>query len=442
MIVSSITELIGNTPLLRIAPEVHGLPKVDLYAKLELCNPFGSVKDRIAWEFLRAELPRLREQKIGLIENSSGNTAKAIAVIAGMHNVPFRLVSSMVRVQETKDILTLLGVEVEEVPGALNCFDPNDPNDPQYLIQKQVAAAGGGLFFTSQFTNETNPKTHYSSTGRELERDLTRVDFLCSGLGTSGSTLGIVQRLRESNPSLVSVGITAGRSDFIPGLRTMEQLWETGFFRRDAYDEFSVVESREAIDGMLTLIRKCGLLCGPSAGANYCGAVRYLSTIAESFKDQKTAVFIACDRAEWYLSYIKERRPELFGKRADPRSIFSLSQPQIALASEIAPDAVDGWTAENNPLIVDVRNSIAFELGSIDDAINVPLEHLEKLLDLRAPFSGYERKVLFVCPVGEQSRRCAAQLTRRGGQGFSLAGGLQMWRAQGRSLSRILQEAS
>jgi rhodanese-related sulfurtransferase len=145
-------------------------------------------------------------------------------------------------------------------------------------------------------------------------------------------------------------------------------------------------------------------------------------------------VFIACDRVEWYISYIKERRPELFGSKADPRSIFSLSSQQIAAASEIPPEGAGEWISNNAPLIVDVRNSVAFELGTIDGAINIPLEHLEKLLDLRSPFSGYDRKVLFICPVGEQSRRCAAQLSRRGGQGFSLAGGLQLWRSRGGEL--------
>jgi cysteine synthase B len=435
MIISNITELIGNTPLLRIPSDVHGLTNVNLYAKLEYCNPFGSVKDRIAWEFLRDDLARLRDNSIGLIENSSGNTAKAIAAIAGMHDIPFRLVSSMVRVQETKDILTLLGVELEEVPGALNCFDPKDPNDPQYLIHKQVAASGGKLHFTSQFTNERNPRAHYETTGAEIEKDLGRVDFLCSGLGTSGSTLGIVQRLRESNPGLVCLGITAGRNDFIPGLRTMEQLWEAGFFQREAYNQFATVESHEAIDGMLSLIRRCGLLCGPSAGANYIGALRYLSELCASFESEKNVVFIACDRAEWYLSYLKERRPELFGRKADNASIFSLSHEQITNAAEISPDAAEEWMEKDKPLVVDVRSSIAFEMGTIHGAINIPLEQLEKLLDLKAPFSGYERKVLFVCPVGDQSRRCAAQLTRRGGLGFSLAGGLQMWRTTGRPLN-------
>lgn len=434
MIISSITDLIGDTPLLRIPAEVHGLASVNLFAKLEYWNPFGSVKDRIAWEFLRPEITRLTHEKIGLIENSSGNTAKAIAAIAGMHDIPFRLVSSMVRVQETKDILTLLGVELEEVPGALNCFDPKDPNDPQYLIQKQVAASGGKLHFTSQFTNERNPRAHYETTAAEILNDLGRIDFLCSGLGTSGSTLGIGQRLRESNPELVCLGITAGKNDFIPGLRTMEQLWEAGFFQRDAYQHFTTVESPEAIDGMLRLIRRCGVLCGPSGGANYAGALRFLSSICDSFDSPKTAVFIACDRVEWYISYIKERRPELFGIKADPRSIFSLSSQQIAAASEIPPEGAAEWISDNAPLIVDVRNSVAFELGTINGAINIPLEHLEKILDLRSPFSGYDRKVLFICPVGEQSRRCAAQLSRRGGQGFSLAGGLQLWRSQGGEL--------
>jgi len=117
-IVNCITELIGNTPLLKIPDKVHGLKKIDLYAKLEYFNPFGSVKDRIAWQILKSELPTLSEGKKTLIENSSGNTAKAVAALAGMWGVPFRLVSAMAKVEETKDMLRLMGVQIQEVPSA------------------------------------------------------------------------------------------------------------------------------------------------------------------------------------------------------------------------------------------------------------------------------------------------------------------------------------
>ncbi len=429
MILEDITEAIGNTPLLRIPKSVTKLEHIDLFAKLEFFNPFGSVKDRIAWGMIREALPGIKERGQGIIENSSGNTAKALAVIAKRAGVPFKLVSAMVKVKETKDILKLLGVELEEVSGSLNCYDPSDPNDPQYLIEREVARAQGKLFFTSQFTNELNPKTHRDTTAEEIVRDLGSVDYFCSGLGTAGSTLGIAERLREVNSKLKLIGITAGKSDFIPGIRTVDQLLEAGIFTPEKYDEIVTVESSSAIDGVLSLIRECGVLGGPSSGAHLQGALSYLRKIDSTLTSRATAVTIVCDRVEWYLSYIRERRPELFGEKRKPLSIFSIDPHQVARAPGVSFKDTETWVAENNALVVDIRAAVAFEHGSFPGAVNIPSETLEKLLDSRSPFVGVERAVLFVCPVGDQSRRFAAQLTRLGGRGFSLEGGLMAWRS-------------
>ena len=90
----SITEIIGDTPLLRIDPAVHGLAHIDLYAKMELLNPFGSLKDRAAWNMVRPLLAEAAERGDTVVELSSGNTAKALAVIAGMHGLTFKSVTN------------------------------------------------------------------------------------------------------------------------------------------------------------------------------------------------------------------------------------------------------------------------------------------------------------------------------------------------------------
>jgi cysteine synthase B len=429
MIIEDVTEAIGNTPLLRIPSSVTQLRNIDLFAKLEFLNPFGSVKDRIAWGMLREALSGIKERRQGIIENSSGNTAKALAVLARRQGVPFKLVSAMVKVKETKDILALLGAELEEVSGSLNCYDPSDPNDPQYLIEREVARAQGKLFFTSQFTNPRNPETHKESTAQEILRDLGRVDYFCSGLGTAGSTLGIAEGLRERNATLRLVGITAGKSDYIPGIRTIDQLQEAGIFTPEAYDEIVTVESSEAIDGVLTLIRECGVLGGPSSGAHLNGTLAYLRKVDASLASRATAVTIVCDRVEWYLSYLRERRPELFNEKKKPRSIYSLTPMEISRAPLVGFRDAERWVTNNGALVIDVRAAVAYESGTFPGAINIPTESLEKLLDSRVPFVGEERAVLFVCPVGEQSKRFAAQLTRIGGRGFSLEGGLVSWRS-------------
>jgi len=114
MLYQHITELIGNTPLLRLDPARHGILGVELYAKLEYCNPFGSVKDLIAWGMIREDLGQIAGRGQVLIEASSGNTAKALQVLAALYGLRLRALTNRAKVGEVRDILELLGVEVEE----------------------------------------------------------------------------------------------------------------------------------------------------------------------------------------------------------------------------------------------------------------------------------------------------------------------------------------
>ena len=97
MLYSDITELIGNTPLLRLDPGKHGIDGAEVYAKLEFCNPFGSVKDRIAWGMIRDDLPGITRRGQTLVEASSGNTAKALQVLAAMHGIRLRVLTNRTR---------------------------------------------------------------------------------------------------------------------------------------------------------------------------------------------------------------------------------------------------------------------------------------------------------------------------------------------------------
>lgn len=133
MIYERITDLIGNTPLLKISPDVHGLQNIDLYAKLEMMNPFGSVKDRIAWVMIQDDIDEIKEKGQTIFENSSGNTAKALQAIAGTYGVKTKLVTALAKVQTVKDIVMMMGAEIEEIMGGSECFDPNDPGTLKYL---------------------------------------------------------------------------------------------------------------------------------------------------------------------------------------------------------------------------------------------------------------------------------------------------------------------
>ncbi|MEC8665646.1 MAG: pyridoxal-phosphate dependent enzyme [Pseudomonadota bacterium] len=428
MIVERMTDLIGNTPLLKIPAEVTGLKNIDLYGKLELLNPYGSVKDRIAWGMIKDDLEDMAANDQMIFENSSGNTAKAICAIAASYGVPFKLVSAIAKVKETKDLLRMLGAEIEEFAAASDCFDPNDPNDPQYLIEKAVREAGGKIYFTSQFTNEKNPEVHEKTTAQEVLEDLGSVDYFISGLGTTGSTLGMTRAFKKNNPDCVCVGLTSAKGEFVPGIRSLDQMWESGLYQRDNYADVVTVGEKAALDAMLTLNRRLGLLCGPSAGANYHGALEYLKTIDDSLTERKSAVFIVCDRVEWYMSYISDRMPEMFGEKEKPDSLFNFDETTAEKAQQINAADLDGWIAENDPVIVDIRSSIAYRMGHIDGAINLPIESFEKLIDSNSPFPK-EKPVLLACAVGEKTTRHAAYLQSRGYRAYSVEGGMMALKA-------------
>jgi cysteine synthase B len=439
MIYKHITDLIGNTPLLEIPEHVHGIPNVDLYAKLEMMNPFGSVKDRIAWGIIKDDIPTIKAQGQTIYENSSGNTAKALQVLANIFGVKTKLITYLARVEGVKDIIRLLGADIEEVLGGSECFDPNDPNDPQFLIEKTVRENPGKSYFPSQFTNPKNPAVHFTTTGKEIEDDLGQIDYFFGGLGTSGSTLGVAQRLKEGlSPNLMTVGICASKSDFIPGIRSLDQMWESGLFTKENYTDFVYVNSGEAVDAMMDLVRKAGILCGPTSGASYLGTLRYLRTVAPKFQERKKAVFIVCDRLEWYTDYIRERRPELFSLPTKPDSLRNHSTNAATshnMSVAIGVDEAPRWIEENNPLIIDVRTNLAYQLSTIPKAINIPWEIFEQCIDGAKPFPSTV-PILLACPVGEKTLRYASYLTDRGYKAFSLAGGILAWRNAGHALAR------
>lgn len=425
MIISHITELIGNTPLLRIDPAIHGLDNVVLYAKLEHTNPFGSVKDRIAWGMIKDDLGSMRENGQTVIETSSGNTAKALSVLASVHGLKFRSVSALIKVPEVKDILRMTGADVEELPGSSDCFDPNDPNDPQFYVEKTAKREGKAVYFPSQFTNPKNPATHYETTGAEIARDLGKVDVVIGTLGTSGSTQGLTKRLRQDNPALVSIGVCAADNDFIPGIRTQSELWEVGVFDKKIYNDIRSVTSLQAVDGMQTLIRKAGVLAGPTSGGCYVAALEALAELAKTSKEPLVAVFIVCDRAEWYVSYLKERCPEMFGEAARPGALALYREQEQDDAYELDVGQID--SSDRDAMIVDIRTAQSFDLLRIPGSVNMPVDVFRSWIDGRNPFDG-RRKIILVCAVGEKSRYYAAYLRTMGCDAYNLSGGMMAWR--------------
>ncbi|AVH23795.1 pyridoxal-phosphate dependent enzyme [Nocardia cyriacigeorgica] len=437
MLYDHVAELIGNTPLLRLDPAVHGLDGVQLYAKLESHNPFGSVKDRVAWAMIRDELTGLADGGQTLIEASSGNTAKALRLLGAVHGIGLRAVTNRIKVDEVRDLLRLLGTEIVELPGLSECPDPTTPNDVYSVIEAMMAERPGTFHHPSQYTNDKNVQAHHDGTGREIHDDLAaagidRVDYLIGGLGTTGSTRGTATYLRKHHPELRTIAVVSERSDFIPGIRSEHEMWDVGLFQPDFYDRIVTVDSARAIDATLTLANGYGVLAGPTSGAAYAAAVDSLAAVERSGADPIVAVIVVCDRIEPYLSYIKKRRPDLFG---GTNRRFTPTPQELAAVPVLTPAELAELNRTEHPVLVDTRGAMAYRIGHVPDSLNIPDDHLADLLAHATPFS-VSRPVVFICPTGELSRHFAAAIQRTGHRSYSLDGGLIAWRDAGLPLER------
>ena len=439
MLYKSVTELIGNTPLIEISKEITRLKNINVYAKCELYNPFGSLKDRAGYAMLKDEIQKLKENNMTVIESSSGNTAKALQIICSMNGIPFKTVTNRIKIPETKEVLKVAGAEIEELPGLSECPDPTDPNDPVAYIERIVSENSNKYYHTNQYTNLKNPKVHYEHTGKEIYDDLGKVDYFFGTLGTTGSSRGTIEYLLEKNKNLKKIGIIAEKGDTIPGIRNKDEMYEVGIFNKSLYDEIVLVNSDEAIEEMLVLNRKCGILGGPTSGAAFKGTLKYLREIDDKLKEPANAVFIACDRMEWYMSYIKKRRPEIFDSEIKRETIRTLTEEDMNYAKTIDVNNAEEWIEKNNPIIIDLRGNLAYKNGHIANAINITDIFFEDLVDNGTPFSK-ENSVLLVCSIGDKSKKFSSLLNKKGMNVYSLEDGMTAWRENSLPVKKSLKE--
>ena len=439
MLYKSVTELIGNTPLIEISKEITKLKNINVYAKCELYNPFGSLKDRAGYAMLKDEIQKLKENNMTVIESSSGNTAKAIQIICSINGIPFKTVTNRIKIPETKEVLKVAGAEIEELPGLSECPDPTDPNDPVAYIERIVSENPNKYYHTNQYTNLKNPKVHYEHTGKEIYDDLGKVDYFFGTLGTTGSSRGTIEYLLEKNKNLKKIGIIAEKGDTIPGIRNKDEMYEVGIFNKSLYDEIVLVNSDEAIEEMLVLNRKCGILGGPTSGAAFKGTLKYLREIDDKLNEPTNAVFIACDRMEWYMSYIKKRRPEIFDSEIKRETIRTLTEEDMKYAKTIDINNAEEWIEKNNPIIIDLRGNLAYKNGHIANAINITDIFFEDLVDNGTPFSK-ENSVLLVCSIGDKSKKFSSLLNKKGMNVYGLENGMTAWRENSLPVKRSLRE--
>jgi cysteine synthase B len=298
---SSVIDLIGNTPLIRLSSFDADLPHIELWAKAEWRNPGGSVKDRGAARMI-ADGERsgaLTRDKI-LIDATSGNTGIAYAMICASRGYRVRLCVPENVTPERKRILKAFGAEVVYT-------DPMQGSDGAIIRVKQMYAENPDLYFyPDQYNNPSNWRAHYDTTAPELlEQTGGRITHFVAGLGTAGTFMGTGRRLREYNPSITLISVQPDSPlHGLEGLKHMQTAIVPGIYDPSLANDDLSVSTEEAFELTRRLARE-GLFVGISSGANLAGALR----VARAESARRTAaeppaviVVIFCDGGEKYLS--------------------------------------------------------------------------------------------------------------------------------------------
>ena len=291
---TSVVDLIGNTPLVRLRSFESGLRGVELYAKLEGKNPGGSVKDRPAARMIAAgeRSGALRPGKT-ILDATSGNTGIAYAMIAASQQVPVRLCIPDNVTPERKRILRAFSAE-------LVLTNPLEGSDGAIRMARQIYAEDPDrYFYPDQYNNDANWQAHFHTTGPEIiEQTGGRLTHFVCGLGTSGTFMGVGRRLRQINAAIRLVSMQPAEAlHGLEGLKLMESAIVPGIYDPLLADGDVRVGTEAAQEMTRRLARQEGLLVGVSSGANLAAALAVSKDLTDA-----VVVTIFCDGGEKYLS--------------------------------------------------------------------------------------------------------------------------------------------
>ena len=301
-IYTSAHQLIGHTPLLELThiEEKLGL-KAKILAKLELFNPAGSVKDRVALTMIEdAEASGALKPDSVIIEPTSGNTGIGLAAVAAARGYRMMVVMPDSMSMERRLLMTAYGAELVLTPGAKGMAGAIAKAD-------ELAAEIPNSFIPGQFVNPSNPKAHRESTGPEIYDDTDgTVDIFVAGVGTGGTITGVGEYLKSRNPAVQVVAVEPSDSPVLSGGQAGPHKLQgigAGFvpevLNTSVYDEVFPVTSEEAYAGGRLMGRSEGVLVGISSGAALHAAIE----VAKRPENEgKTIVVLLPDTGDRYLS--------------------------------------------------------------------------------------------------------------------------------------------
>lgn len=294
---SSVTELIGNTPLLKLNTNT----KANIFAKLECFNPACSAKDRVAYSIIKdAEDKGILKNGSTIIEPTSGNTGIGIASIGVSRGYRVIIVMPDTMSVERRKLMTAYGAELVLTDGTLGMSGAIAKADE---LQKEIPNS----IVAGQFVNPANPMAHYKTTGPEIWNDTDgKVDVFVAGVGTGGTITGVGEYLKEHNPNVEIVAIEPDTSAVLSGESAGAHKLQgigAGFIpevlNTKVIDKIIKVSADDAYDTARNLAKSEGILVGISSGAALYGAL----TLAEKdeYKDKNIVVLLP-DTGDRYLS--------------------------------------------------------------------------------------------------------------------------------------------
>jgi cysteine synthase A len=300
---SRITDLIGNTPLLKLQ-RIPEKGRGQILCKLEFYNPGGSVKDRIALAMIDDAEKRGALKPGGtLVEPTSGNTGIGLALVCAQRGYKLILVMPEDMSQERRVLLKAYGAELvlTAAQGLMT---------EAVRKAKEIKEQHPDYFMPEQFANRANPEAHKRTTAPEIEKDTEgKLDAFVAGIGTGGTVTGVGEYFKAKNPKIRIVGVEPKSSAVLsggkPGVHRIQGIG-AGFvpavLNRSVMDEVVTIEDKEAYLMTKRLAREEGLLLGISSGANVAAALK----VARGLPPQARVVTICCDMGERYFSLEEE----------------------------------------------------------------------------------------------------------------------------------------